>query len=99
MIDDFIAVLRSQHGTTASPVTGAEFRRVNQLLLERFFANVKRETGNWVRDGFRWHAYSFNHEMAISGDICQICRRSQCTVARGIRRRATYWQYLWVARH
>ena len=68
MIDDFITTLSSKHGTAATPVIGADFRHINQRLLESFFPNVKRATGKWVYDDYRWHAYSFNYEIAISGD-------------------------------
>jgi len=67
MTDDFVATLDSQFTTTATPVVGADFRRVNQQLLECFFPNVKLATGKWVYNNFRWHAYTFNHETAISG--------------------------------
>ena len=68
MIDNFIATLSSEHASKATPVVGADFRRINQQLLERFFPNVKQATGNWVHDDYRWHAYTFNYETALSGD-------------------------------
>lgn len=68
LIDDFVEKLTSEFTTTAKPIVGADFRSINQKLLESFFPNVKRETGNWVYNKFRWHGYTFKHEPAISGE-------------------------------
>ncbi len=68
MIHDIIATLASEHATIATPVTGTNFRHISKRFLERFFPNVKQATGNWVYNDFRWHAYTFNHETALTGD-------------------------------
>jgi len=73
MMDDFIATLNSDHGTAAIAVDGATFRDINQRLLERFFPNVKKATGKWVYNNYRWHGYA-------SGDAAFECYREQ-TVA------------------
>ena len=60
---DHIAELAT-FDVVAKAVDNSSFRAVNQTLLERFFSNVKRATGKWVFNGYRWHAYSFGHESA-----------------------------------
>ena len=52
---------------TAVPLQGSEFRFLSRQWLEQFCPNVRRQTGKWVFHGFRWHAYSFGHESAVSG--------------------------------
>jgi len=78
-VNDFVATLKSKHNTTATPVVGSTFQRINQQLLETFFRNVKQATGKWVYHGYRWHAYTFNHETALSGDEAFEHYREQAT--------------------
>lgn len=59
--------LSSQFGITAKEIIGRELQSVCKRWLTKFCPNVKRNTGKWVHDGYWWHAYSFNHEQAISG--------------------------------
>ena len=68
MCDDFIHSLKRDHAVSSTRVVGAKFRALNQLLLERFFAGVKRATGNWVYKGYRWHAFSFGYQQAVTGE-------------------------------
>ncbi len=63
----FCDVLQSEYSITTKAVIGKEFRAVNQVWQETFFSNVKRNTGSFIFRGYRWHAYSFNHEVAVSG--------------------------------
>jgi len=64
MTDDFIATLGANHDTQAVPVVGAKLRSINHRLLEAFFGNVRQATGKWVFKGYRWHAYTYDYEMA-----------------------------------
>ncbi len=56
-----------QFGVSALSILGAEFRELSKAWVERFCPNVKRQTGKWMVNGYRWHAYSFDHERCISG--------------------------------
>ena len=76
----FETTLASDHDTTATPVIGAEFRRINQQLLQAFFSNVKQATGKWVHGDYRWHAYTFNHVSALSGSAAFERYREQAVV-------------------
>jgi len=67
MAHEFAQQLESDFGLTTKPVVGKLFREINQCWLETFCPNLKRETGNWVYNDYRWHAYSFNHETATAG--------------------------------
>ena len=64
---DFLEKLESTYGVAATEVTGSDFRTHFKRCLERFFPNVKRHTGSWVHQGLWWHAYSFQHEAALTG--------------------------------
>ena len=66
-ISEVSRAFKSQNDT-ASGIMGREFRSVNQTLLETFFTPLKLATGKWVRGGHWWHAYSFGHQHALSGD-------------------------------
>lgn len=68
MKPNFYEILQSEYSVTAKAIVGQKFRTVCQVWLEAFFPNVKHNTGRWVYRGYRWHAYSFNHEVAISGE-------------------------------
>jgi hypothetical protein len=35
---------------------------------ETFCPNVHRRTGAWIHLGYRWHAYSYGFEAALTGD-------------------------------
>ncbi|TWU18496.1 DUF4275 family protein [Allorhodopirellula heiligendammensis] len=79
-MDDFIATLSMEHCTSAAVLDAATFRNVNQRLLERFFPNVKSATGRWVYSNYRWHGYTFGHEIALAGDAAFECYREQTVV-------------------
>jgi hypothetical protein len=64
---DFANQLSSQFGIAASEIKGRDLQDVCQQWLQRFCPNVKCSTGRWVHGEYWWHAYSFNHEQAISG--------------------------------
>lgn len=64
----FADQLKSEFNVSASLVSGNTFRSVCQRWLEHFCPNVKSNTGNWVYNGYWWHAYSFNHEPATIGN-------------------------------
>ncbi len=66
-IHDHIAEL-ADLDVTAKNVGFSEAQSINRTLLKKFFPNVKRATGDWVYNGYRWHAYSFKHEIAKTGD-------------------------------
>ncbi len=59
--------LESKFYIAAMPIVGSEFRAISQQWLQSFCPHVKRNTGHWVYNRYRWHAYSFNHENAIAG--------------------------------
>ena len=67
MSNDFREQLESDFHVAAEAVIGNEFRSVCRRWLNRFCPSVKRNTGNWVYNGYWWHAYSFNHEIAVTG--------------------------------
>ena len=58
----------AQFKATAEPVGDAQMRAIHQQLLEQFFPRVKAATGKWVHGRYRWHAYSFEFEEALSGE-------------------------------
>lgn len=68
MNPNFCEILESEYSVTAKALVGQKFRTICQVWLEAFFPNVKRNTGHWVYRGYRWHAYSFNHEVTVSGE-------------------------------
>lgn len=68
MPSDLAAHLKTEFNVAATPVIAAEQRAICRRWLEKFCPNVKRKTRRWVYHGFRWHAYSFNHELAETGD-------------------------------
>lgn len=65
---DFAGQLQSEFQVATTPITGGEFRLVCLRWLEHFCPNVKRKTGRWVYNGYWWHAYSFHHESAVTGN-------------------------------
>lgn len=67
MEEDFITALNNDYSVDISPMVGKAFRQINQRMLEAFFPNVKQATGKWVYEGYRWHAYSFHYENAVTG--------------------------------
>jgi hypothetical protein len=67
MATDLRSQLQSEFDVTSTAVTGQEFRAFARQWVESFCPNVKRRTGRWVYNGYRWHAYSFHFEQAISG--------------------------------
>lgn len=68
MNPNFCEILENEYSISAKVITGRNFRKINQSWLRAFFPNVKHNTGRWVYRGYRWHAYSFNHEVAVSGE-------------------------------
>ena len=67
MSNDFREQLEADFHVAAEAVIGNEFRSVCQRWLNRFCPSVKRNSGKWVYNGYWWHAYSFNHEIAVTG--------------------------------
>ena len=61
------AELGSRFGVVAEQIVGDEFNRIGREWLERFCSQVKQNIGQWVYNGYRWHAYSFGHEEALQG--------------------------------
>ena len=45
----------------------AEQEDVRTRWLQTFAGNVKRETGSWVHNRFRWHGFSYGFEAATEG--------------------------------
>lgn len=65
---DFVTILRNDFSISAKLIVGENFRKIHHAWMQAFFPNVKLNTGRWVYRGYRWHAYSFNHERAMSGE-------------------------------
>ena len=65
--DSRIVELQDDYSVEARPVVGVQFNQLNQSWLEQFCPHVWSKTGNWVYRGYRWHAYSYNYETALSG--------------------------------
>jgi len=61
-------------GCPLDPETSAS---VQQRWLEQYCSNVKAQTGDWIHLGFRWHAYSYGFEVAVSGDEARDLYRSK----------------------
>ena len=67
MHDDFRDQLQTRFGLATTPILGAEFRALSQQWTECFCPNMKRRVGKSLVDGYRWHAYSFGYESAVTG--------------------------------
>lgn len=57
-----------QLNIAASLVERSECQEICRDWLHRFCPHVKKETGDWIFGGYRWHAYSFHHEIALAGE-------------------------------
>ena len=58
-------------GVTGEPVEPVEAAAIDRAWLAAFCPRVKRATGHWIYGGYRWHAYSFEHEVAVVGDAAR----------------------------
>ena len=65
-MENFVSALE-ELGVSSALIEGRDFRDVNQQLLESHFAPTKTATGKWVYRGFRWHSYSYGHQLVDSG--------------------------------
>lgn len=55
-------------GVDFAPHSPEEKSGVHKRWLEAYAAKVKRATGSWIYNGFRWHGFSWDHEAALEGD-------------------------------
>ena len=60
--------LAAEFETDVDRIQDDLFDEINREWLAQFCRNVKRNTGQWVFNKYRWHAYTFNHHSAIEGD-------------------------------
>ena len=58
--------LESQ-GVEFEPQEMVDRKDVEKRWLEMFAQKVKRATGSWICEGFKWHGFSYEHEEAIDG--------------------------------
>jgi len=55
-------------GIIGYPLETETSATLNQRWLEQHCSNVKAQTGKWIYGGYRWHAYTWGFEQAVSGD-------------------------------
>ena len=48
--------------------TELEGRETDKLWLQTFAIKVKKETGSWIYNDFRWHGLSWETENAVGGE-------------------------------
>ena len=63
-------------GATVSLLEENERQKLDRQWLRVFCRQVKKQTGKWIHDGYRWHAYSFEFEKAKQGDAAMKCYKS-----------------------
>jgi len=63
-IEDFLTRL----GIEYSPVSDVEKDELNSRWLATFARNVKREKGQLIFRGFRWHGFSYGIEKCVEGE-------------------------------
>ncbi len=67
MKQDLATELECNLNVDAVPVVQSELRDLARQWLESFCPNLKQQTGKWLYNGLRWHAYSFHFEEAYTG--------------------------------
>ena len=58
----------SEFQTELTRIQGDSFDDINRKWLGRYCRNVKKNTGHWIYNKYRWHAYTFNHHSALEGE-------------------------------
>ena len=66
-----------QRGISSRALDVSEARQLSQAWLSAFCPLVKETTGKWIKDGFRWHAYSFEIQPCRHGLKALDAYRSQ----------------------
>jgi hypothetical protein len=59
------------HGVNGYPVPADEATTIEQRWLQAFCGEVHRRTGEWIHLGYRWHAFSYEFETALTGDAAR----------------------------
>lgn len=61
------AQLLASRGVEYEELGEVDRKDVERLWLDTFAQNVKRSTGSWVHNGFKWHGFSYELEAADTG--------------------------------
>ncbi len=57
-----------REGVDFDPLNANEGREVIQYWHRTFAGNVKKSTGSWIHNRFRWHGFSYGYQNARAGD-------------------------------
>ncbi|WP_299193935.1 DUF4275 family protein [uncultured Litoreibacter sp.] len=57
----------SDHDVDFQCVPASESERLRKQWLNCYAARVKKETGAWIHNRFRWHGFSYGLQAAVAG--------------------------------
>lgn len=88
-IEEFLESL----GIEFEPHMLSERERIEKQWLDTYAQMVKRATGAWILNGFRWHGFSFQHQPAIEGKDALHAYRNQWPASYVVFDEEGVWSY------
>ncbi len=75
------------------PLTSSESESVKKQWLLAYAARVKKETGVWIHNRFRWHGFSYELQTAVAGSEALIGYQRQWPAPYVIFDEENIWAY------
>lgn len=68
MRSEEVEIWLAANSVNCSKVDGPELDRILTAWHLAFSSEVKRRTGSWIHERFRWHTFSYDFHRSVSGD-------------------------------